>query len=199
MNCVIALAEKSTDALNDSGIPLCIDYAGTLTCPATRLEQMLRVAKHSPSSWLPLLRTGTGKARFWREIAARADMDNTARPLRRELLEWLELERRAGRRLVLLVDGDQRAAESLVALLPLFDSCAALDGVAGTSAERKRQALIDRFGSGGRRTAWPQAEFGPGSRMSRLSGHRVAGSLATRPEAGGTGGGRDPRGCGRSP
>jgi 4-hydroxybenzoate polyprenyltransferase len=149
VNCVIALAEKSTDALNDSGIPLCIDYAGTLTCPATRLEQLLRVAKHSPSSWLPLLRPGTGKARFWREIAARADMDNTARPLRRELLEWLELERRAGRRLVLLVDGDQRAAESLVARLPLFDSCAALDGVAGTSAERKRQALIDRFGEHG--------------------------------------------------
>jgi 4-hydroxybenzoate polyprenyltransferase len=146
---VTVLAESSNDSLNDSAIPLCIDFDATLTSTSTRLEQLFRVAKHSPRSWLPLLRLGNGKARFWREIAVRSELDITALPLRRELLEWLELERRAGRRLVLVVDGDQRAADRVVARLPLFDDCASLGNGSGSVSERKRRALIGRFGERG--------------------------------------------------
>jgi 4-hydroxybenzoate polyprenyltransferase len=146
---VTAIAENSNDTLNDRAIPLCIDFDGTLICAATRLEQLLRVVKSSPSSCLPLLRPGTGKGKFWREIAARSDLEVGSQPLRRELLEWLELERRAGRQLILVVDGDQRTADTVVARLPLFDACASLDSGGGSSAERKRRTLINRFGERG--------------------------------------------------
>jgi 4-hydroxybenzoate polyprenyltransferase len=146
---VTVLAEQSDDTLNDRAIPLCIDFDGTLICAATRLEQLLRVLKHSPRSWLPLLRLGAGKTGFWHEIAARCDADIALRPLRRELLEWLELERRSGRRLILVVDGDQRTADTVAARLPLFDACAPLDSDGGSSAERKRTTLVKRFGERG--------------------------------------------------
>jgi 4-hydroxybenzoate polyprenyltransferase len=146
---VTVLAESSNDSLNDSAIPLCIDFDATLTSTSTRLEQLLRVARHSPRSLLPLLRAGNGKATFWHEIATRSDMDITALPLRRELLEWLELEQRAGRRLVVVVDGDQRTADRVAARLPLFDNYVPLDIGGGSSSERKRRALIDRFGERG--------------------------------------------------
>src|ERR1700722_17148842 len=109
--------------MNDSAIPLCIDFDGTLTSTSLRLEQMLQLAKQSPGRLMPLLRMGVGHAGFRRELAGCSNIDLATLPLRPDLLAWLEQERQAGRRLVLVVDGNQDIADRVAGALPLFDDC----------------------------------------------------------------------------
>jgi 4-hydroxybenzoate polyprenyltransferase len=135
--------------MNDAAIPLCLDFDGTLTSTSARLEQLFWIAKHEPREFVPVLRLGSSTAKFWLDIASRADMGITALPLRRELLAWLKLERAAGRHLILLVDGDRTTADEVAALLPLFDQCEPLDGGDGSLSERRHRTLVNHFGERG--------------------------------------------------
>jgi 4-hydroxybenzoate polyprenyltransferase len=136
--------------MNDSSIPLCLCLDGTLTPVRTADELILLAAKQSPAALFGSLGWFTGRKGSSRRLAlTNSQLDVTTLPLRRELLEWLRHERSAGRRLVLLVDGDRITAEHVAAHLNLFDEVTTTEHHQGTPAERKRSALVARFGERG--------------------------------------------------
>src|ERR1019366_10406810 len=136
--------------MNDASIPLCVALDGTLTPVRTAHERLLALAKQSPIAfWRRLLSLIRGTRAPPEHTAARSQVDVTTLPFRPELLEWLREQRRAGRRLVLVVDGDRTIAEQVAAHLDLFDEVATTETFEGSPAQRKRSALMARFGEQG--------------------------------------------------
>jgi 4-hydroxybenzoate polyprenyltransferase len=79
-----------------------------------------------------------------------AALDPATLPLRAQLVEWLRQQRRAGRRLVLLVDGQgSAAAEQIAGRLELFDELLFTGRFQGTPVQRRHSALLERFGDHG--------------------------------------------------
>jgi 4-hydroxybenzoate polyprenyltransferase len=106
--------------MNAADVPLCLDLIGTLTPVNPQHERMLSALK-------------------------RTAFDINAVPFRPELLQWLREQHAAGRRLTLLTDGDAGLVEQLGSKLGLFDETLSVEG-AGPAAQRKRRALIERYG-----------------------------------------------------
>lgn len=109
--------------MNASSVPLCVGINGTLTPANPRHERVLGALK-------------------------RMAFDAGALPFRDELVQWLGEERASGRRVVLVADGDPKVAEQVAAHLGLFDEVANADGD-GSTADRTRRALVERFGERG--------------------------------------------------
>jgi 4-hydroxybenzoate polyprenyltransferase len=134
--------------MNQDAVPLCLDIAGTLTPANLRHERSISAFKASP----PLLGWLFRRWHAHKPSAARARAIEEAEarilPFHAELLQWLREQRAGGQRLVLIADGDPQLAEQIAAHLGLFDEIARTDG-AGSSAERKRRALVERFGEHG--------------------------------------------------
>jgi 4-hydroxybenzoate polyprenyltransferase len=136
--------------MNDSSIPLCVGLDGTLTPVRTSDERLLIAAKNSAAALLGSLAGFSrrdGSSQRLAPIDAQLDPDTL--PFRHELLEWLRTQRSAGRRLVLIVDGDRVGAEKIALHLNLFDEIASTEQHQGTAPERRRSALIARFGEHG--------------------------------------------------
>jgi 4-hydroxybenzoate polyprenyltransferase len=109
--------------MNAQPVPLCVSVNGTLTPANARHERALGALK-------------------------RVDFDARALPFRDELLGWLAEERAAGRRVVLVADGDPNLDQQVAGHLGLFDEVTRADG-SGSAGDRKRRALVERFGEGG--------------------------------------------------
>jgi 4-hydroxybenzoate polyprenyltransferase len=83
-----------------------------------------------------------------RRIADAVRLDPAALPYRTEVIELIERERRAGRRIVLLTGADQSIARSVADHLKLFDEVLASDGQRNLKGAAKVEALRQRFGQG---------------------------------------------------
>ncbi len=134
----------------ETAVPLCIDLDGTLTPVDTLHESLLNLVRRAPVflARLPFL-LPRGKAWFKQAVAARAQIDIASLPLRPDLLEWLRLQRSAGRRLVLVTASDRSMADAVSGQVQLFDEVMASDGSLNLDGERKRAALVARFGEKG--------------------------------------------------
>ena len=131
--------------------PLCVDLDGSLTPVDTLYEGLVGLARNEPASLLQIPRwLQRGKAGFKREVALRAPVDVAALPFNAALLNWLHAEKSAGRTLVLATASDRATADAVNTQLGLlFDECVASDGSDNLSGERKRLALVARFGEKG--------------------------------------------------
>ena len=134
--------------MSQDGVPLCLDIVGTLTPANIRHERFISAFKESPPLLGWLIRRWRENKRAASRRPAPERTDAKILPLRAELLQWLREQHEGGRRLVLVADGDPQLAEQVVAHLGLFDEVARTDG-AGSAAERKRRALVERFGTQG--------------------------------------------------
>ena len=134
--------------MSQDGVPLCLDIVGTLTPANIRHERFISAFKESPPLLGWLIRRWRENKRSASRRPAPERTDAKILPLRAELLQWLREQHEGGRRLVLVADGDPQLAEQVVAHLGLFDEVARTDG-AGSAAERKRRALVERFGAQG--------------------------------------------------
>lgn len=65
------------------------------------------------------------------------------------MLEWLQSQRAAGRKLVLCTATDATIAQAIADHLGLFDEVIASDGSTNVAGAHKAQALRERFGQGG--------------------------------------------------
>jgi 4-hydroxybenzoate polyprenyltransferase len=106
--------------MSASDIPLCLDLIGTLTPVNPQHERILCALK-------------------------RTTLDVGSLPFRTELLHWLQEQRAAGRRLILLADGEVALAAQVGSNLGLFDETLSLEGT-GSAPERKRRVLVERYG-----------------------------------------------------
>jgi 4-hydroxybenzoate polyprenyltransferase len=136
--------------MNDSSIPLCLSLDGTLTSVRTADERLLIAAKHSAAAFIGSLAgfsRRAGSPPRLGHIDAQVDIDTL--PFRHDLLQWLRAQHSAGRRLVLIADDDRAGAERIASHLNLFDEIASTEHYRGTAPERRRSALVARFGEHG--------------------------------------------------
>src|SRR5215471_13829686 len=133
-----------------TGRVLCVDLDGTLVYSDTLLESILRLLRRNPGSVFSLfLWLWKGRARLKRKVAERADLNPAELPYNLELIAFLKSEREAGSRIVLATGADEWIAHRIADHLGMFDEVVASDGIINLTGERKKQALISRFGAGG--------------------------------------------------
>lgn len=133
-----------------TALPLVVDLDGTLIRTDTLHEQALVLAKTQPfktlllPAWLV-----AGKAHLKQQLARQVSLDPTTLPYNEPLLDWLQSERQAGRRLVLCTAADARTAQAIAQHLGIFDEIMASDGKTNLGAARKAASLRQRFGHQG--------------------------------------------------
>jgi len=127
-----------------------VDLEGTLTPASTADEHLLWLAKHEPLRLLSILTHPSGQGESLADrTGAYSKIDVELLPYRAELLERLRTERERGRPVVLLVDRDRHTAERIAAHLQLFDAIVVTEPTSPVAAQRKRDALVARYGEGG--------------------------------------------------
>ncbi|MFT5481771.1 MAG: 4-hydroxybenzoate polyprenyltransferase/phosphoserine phosphatase [Halieaceae bacterium] len=136
--------------MTDQSTPLIVDLDGTLLNTDMMVESLLAVLKKNlllifvMPVWLL-----QGRARFKRELAARVQVDAVTLPYNSEVLERLQLEKSAGRTLILATGSDSALAQPIAEHLQIFDRVMASDGLCNLTREHKRTALVTEYGEGG--------------------------------------------------
>ncbi len=135
-------------ALHIAALPvLCVDLDGTLVKSDTLHDSALAVARHKPAAlfqmpgWLL-----QGKAALKRHLANTIQLDVAHLPYNRELLQYLEQQRAAGRPIYLTTAADADTANRIAAHLGLFTGVLASDGTLNLAGKSKLAAFQSRFG-----------------------------------------------------
>jgi 4-hydroxybenzoate polyprenyltransferase/phosphoserine phosphatase len=127
---------------------LCVDLDGTLVQTDTLLEAILRLLKREPRMLFALLFwLLKGRSYLKRKVAARVNLDPAELPYCVELISYLQTEREAGARIVLVTGADQRIAQSVADHLGIFDEVIASNGIRNLTGAAKMRELVARFGS----------------------------------------------------
>lgn len=141
----------NTDTTNESMLPLAVDLDGTLLRTDTLWELLLSAARTNPWKTMQVLLglPGASRAKFKSELAGIDEIDPSLLPYDSALLDYLQAEKRKGRRLVLATAAHRSIAEAVAEHLGLFDEVLATDGSVNLKGEAKAAALVERFGEGG--------------------------------------------------
>lgn len=136
-------------AISLAQVPLCVDGDGTLLRTDLLIESAIELLKKNPLClfafpvWL-----ARGRAYLKRQIAQRVAIDPALLPYNQRLLELLFAEKNRGRRLVLATAADELLARRIANHIGMFEEVIASDGSINISGHKKRDALVNRFGSG---------------------------------------------------
>ena len=131
-------------------LPLCVDMDGTLLRVDTLHESAADVFARQPHLVLSALGWLLGgKATLKAELAKRWDFDPALLPLHPEFLNWLRIQRGAGRRIVLCTAANEAVAQRIADHLGIFDEVLASDGETNLRGAMKAERLVARFGEGG--------------------------------------------------
>lgn len=87
-----------------------------------------------------------GRARVKSEIAARCPIDPATLPYNESVLDWLRAEHAKGRELWLVSASHRSYVEAIAAHLGLFAGALGTEADDNLKGERKREALVERFG-----------------------------------------------------
>ncbi|MCB1800126.1 MAG: UbiA family prenyltransferase [Gammaproteobacteria bacterium] len=130
--------------------PLCVDLDGTLIHSDLLVEALLGLLKQQPLTLflLPFWLLG-GKAHFKQQVATRVAPDTKRLPYNQTLLQYLEGEHAAGRRLVLATAANARHAARIAEHVGLFDQVIASDARTNLSGPGKAARLVAEFGERG--------------------------------------------------
>jgi 4-hydroxybenzoate polyprenyltransferase/phosphoserine phosphatase len=130
--------------------PLVVDLDGTLLKSDLLLETGLLLLRSRPlRAYRTLIWLLDGKARLKAELANSTELDVTALPYDKRVIEMIQVERGLGRRVVLATASHESLARQVADHLGLFDEVIATDGAVNLSGRAKRDALIAKFGSTG--------------------------------------------------
>jgi 4-hydroxybenzoate polyprenyltransferase/phosphoserine phosphatase len=130
--------------------PICVDLDGTLLATDTLFEGALRLIRLRP--WLAfamLIWLWRGKAFLKARIAEKMALPIEALPVHAELLAWLTAQHRAGRSLWLCTGAPARWAQVAGRHFGIFEGVLCSDDIINLTGHRKRDLLVQRFGSGG--------------------------------------------------
>lgn len=131
-------------------VPLCVDLDGTLAKTDLSWMAVLSLVSANPFSVFKLLWwLRGGLAHLKARIAAAVDLDLSSIPWTSELVEYLQDEKRKGRKLVLCTAADAAMARKVAAYWGFFDEVLASDGKTNLRGRAKAEALVSRFGAGG--------------------------------------------------
>ncbi|MHC8412230.1 UbiA family prenyltransferase [Pseudomonas sp. Hz4] len=130
--------------------PLVIDLDGTLLRSDLLMETGMAFLCHRPLSFFKLFGwLATGKAKLKAGLAEATNIDVGVLPYDAAVIEFIELERDAGRTVVLATASHHSLAQRIADHLKLFDRVLASDAETNLSAHRKRDLLVEHFGEGG--------------------------------------------------
>src|ERR1700722_12781289 len=139
-----------TQAVKETSPVLCVDLDGTLIRGNLLWECILALVKNSPLSLLLfpfwLIR---GLAFMKRQLARRVVLDPSRLPYRQQVLDLLQEERLAGRRIALVTAADGELAQSVSNYLGLFDEVHASDGQRNLKGATKATFLAEHFSASG--------------------------------------------------
>ncbi|WER45175.1 UbiA family prenyltransferase [Cupriavidus sp. WKF15] len=131
-------------------MPLVVDLDGTLIRTDMLHESALSLLRDSPGSVLRIpLWLSRGKAVLKERLAGLVDIDPASLPYNAELLEWLKVQKAAGRKLVLCTASDKSVALAIAEHLTIFDEVMASDGVTNLAGPNKAAVLHERYGQAG--------------------------------------------------
>jgi 4-hydroxybenzoate polyprenyltransferase len=134
----------------DTDIVVAVDLDGTLTLTDTLHESVVAMVRDNPLSLFALpFWLAQGKAALKAKIADRVDLDVTTLPFNQSLIDWLKVERAAGKKIVLCTATNERIAHAVADHLQLFDEVIASDSATNIKSGNKRKALEERFGENG--------------------------------------------------
>lgn len=130
--------------------PLVVDIDGTLAKTDLLAESFFALMSYSPlAACKALTSLRGGRAALKRHLAERAVLDIALIPLHEDLVTFLQLEKRRGRKIYLASAADRRYVEALAERLELFDGIFASDGVINLRSSNKAAALVEAFGDKG--------------------------------------------------
>lgn len=128
-------------------VPLAADLDGTLLRTDSLIESIFVLARMKPLTlfklpvwWLK------GRAHLKRRLAATVMPDIHLLPYRADLLEFLRVQKRLGRSLILATAADGQLARKVERDVGLFDTVFASDGETNVSGEKKKERLVAAFG-----------------------------------------------------
>jgi 4-hydroxybenzoate polyprenyltransferase/phosphoserine phosphatase len=126
---------------------LCVDLDGTLVKSDTLIDSTLALARQNPAALLQLPRwLAEGKAALKRHITSKVELDVAHLPYNRELLQYLEQQKAAGRSIYLATAADSALAHRIAAHLNLFAGVLASDGSINLAGSNKLAAFRQNFG-----------------------------------------------------
>ena len=123
--------------------PLYVDLDGTLIHSDMLLESFLELIRRNLLLILlvPLWML-RGKAFFKREIARRVQLRADLLPYNQQLLDFLRVEKKSGRRLILISASDDSLVQAVAAHLGIFDQAIGSDGLVNCSGTRKLARIL---------------------------------------------------------
>jgi 4-hydroxybenzoate polyprenyltransferase/phosphoserine phosphatase len=136
-----------TFAATDAARPLVVDLDGTLVHTDTLHESALLLLRNQPhlAVLLPFWLLG-GKASLKQTLAAHVQLNVESLPYNHALIDYLRLQKKQGRTLVLCTATDKRIADAIAQHLGLFDAVMATEGKTNLAGHTKAQALVERYG-----------------------------------------------------
>lgn len=144
------IRQHSGNMADTPNVPLVVDLDGTVIRTDLLWELIARLLRRNPFAvfqiafwWL------RGRAWLKHQLAARVQAEPATLPYQRDFVAWLRKEKAAGRKIVLATASDQRMAQPVADHLGVFDEVMGSDGKTNLRAERKRAALVERFGERG--------------------------------------------------
>jgi 4-hydroxybenzoate polyprenyltransferase len=177
MELVVPRSDRRTDVA-ERPIPLVVGLEGTLVGTDLLIEALFTLAKRRPLRLLmvPFWLAG-GRACLKRRLAEEAAPDVRTLPYDRDLLGFLEAEKRRGVPIVLATSADERVAQEVARHLGLFDAVLASDGTTELTGDRKRNRLVAEFGAQG-------FDYAGGSWRDRAVWHAAREAILVRPTSG---------------
>lgn len=131
-------------------IPLCVDLDGTLLRSDMLIESVLLLLKINPL-YLFLLPFWLlqGKSRLKQEVAQRINLDKFSFPFNKDVVEYLESEKKNGRDIILITGSNQKIADKVAGVLGLFSKTIGSSPEKNLTRENKRDYLLDEYGEHG--------------------------------------------------
>jgi 4-hydroxybenzoate polyprenyltransferase len=137
-------------ANNFESLPLVIDLDGTLIMSDLLLETGLAFAKDNPLRIpFPIGWLFQGKAKLKQELARSTSIDVATLPYNHAVIELINSAKNNGQPVVLATASHVSLAEKVATHLGCFDQVMATQGDCNLNASKKRDALVQSFGSKG--------------------------------------------------
>ena len=110
-------------------VPLIVDLDGTVILTDTLQESFVRLLFRNPVAAAGSLAClARGRGAFKRSVSRHRPLADSVLPQRRELVEFLKVQKSGNRKIHLLTAADQHVAEEIASGIGIFDSVAGSDG-----------------------------------------------------------------------
>jgi len=163
---------------NVKRIPLCVDLDGTLVKSDLLVESLFALLKQDWSSvfFIPfwLMR---GRSHLKDQIARRITIDVSLLPYHESLLDYLKLEMKNGRRMILVTASHNKYAHAVANHLNIFDDVMASDERINLTGKKKLNQLVQIYGEHG-------FDYVGNSRVDLPIFHEARQSVLVNPEFG---------------